>query len=171
VPERAQILSVEALEAFRANLIVYLHSARPALDEVRGEIIRSRVWLETDRQPYWEAQIRRRAQRLQDAEAELFKIRLSPLSSGLEYAQAMVRRGREALAEAEAKLKAVRKWIRDFDLVFGPGMRQVELLRERLSADLNEAVADLTRITQLLADYSNVAPPTPVAPKTTEDAP
>jgi hypothetical protein len=169
VAERAHILSVEALEAFRANLIVYLHGARPALDEVRGEIIRARLWLETDRKTYWEAQIRRRAQRLQDAEAALFKIRLSPMSSGLEYAQAMVRRGREALGEAEGKLKAVRKWIRDFDEVLGPGARQVELLRERLSGELNEAVTDLTRITQLLADYADVRPE--AAPKPAEDTP
>jgi hypothetical protein len=171
VPERAHILSVEALEAFRSNLIVYLHAARPALDEVRGEIIRMRLWLETDRKPYWEAQIRRRAQRLQDAEAALFKIRLSPMSSGLEYAQAMVRRGREAVAEAEGKLKAVRKWIQDFDEATGPAARQIELLRERLSGELNEAVADLGRTTQLLADYADVRPDAPAAPKPSEEAP
>lgn len=171
MPERAQILSVEALEAFRANLVVYLHSARPALDEVRGEIIRARLWLEMDRKPHWEAQIRRRTQRLQEAEAELFKIRLSPLNSGQEYAQAMVRRGREAVAEAESKLKRIRKWIQEFDEVFGPGSRQIELLRERLATDLGDAVTDLTRITQLLADYAGMAPPTPVAPKSGDESP
>jgi hypothetical protein len=163
VPEQAHILSVGALETFRASLIVFLHAARPALDEVRGEIIRTRVWLETDRKPYWEAQIRRRAQRLQDAEAELLKLRLSPLASGLEYAQTMVRRCREALAEAEGRLKAVRRWILDFDEVTGPASRQIEHLRERLSIDLNEAVADLGRITQLLAAYSEAAPAPPPA--------
>jgi hypothetical protein len=171
VPERAHILSVEALEAFRANLIVYLHSARPALDEIRGEIIRARLWLETDRQPHWENQIRRRTQKLQEAEAELFKIRLSPLSSGQEYAQTMVRRGREAVAEAEGKLKAVRKWIRDFDLVLGPGARQIELLRERMANDLGEALADLSRTTQLLADYAGMKPSAPAAPAATEETP
>lgn len=171
MPERAHILSVEALEAFRANLIVYREAARPALDEVRGEIIRARLWLETDRKPHWEAQIRRRAQRLQDAEAALFKIRLSPMASGLEYAQAMVRRRREALAEAESKLKAVRKWIRDFDEAVGPAARQIEQLRERLAGDLTEAVGDLSRITQLLADYADVRPEARPASKPAEDTP
>lgn len=170
MPENANILSLEALDAFRSNLIVYLHAARPALDEIRGEIIRARLWLETDRKPYWESQIRRRSQKLQDAEAELFKIRLSNLSSGQEYAQAMVRRWREALAEAEGKLKVVRKWIQDFDEVFGPGARMVELLRESMANDLNEAVAEITRITRLLAEYSGIrladAPPVK-----TEEAP
>lgn len=171
MPERAHILSVEALEAFRANLIVYLHAARPALDEIRGEIIRARLWLETDRQAYWEGQIRRRAQKLQEAEAQLFNIRLSKLSSGQEYAQMMVRRGRESLAEAEGKLKAVRKWIRDFDLVFGPAARQIELLRERMSGELNESVADLSRLIQLLADYAGVVRSGPAAPATPEETP
>lgn len=171
MPERAHILSVEALEAFRANLIVYLHAARPALDEIRGEIIRARLWLETDRQAYWEGQIRRRSQKLEEAEAQLFKIRLSDLSSGQEYAQAMVRRSRESLGEAEAKLKAVRKWIREFDQVFGPGSRQIELLRERMSGDLNESVADLTRIIQLLADYAGIVPAGPATPPIPEETP
>ncbi len=171
MPERAHILSVEAIEAFRANLIVYLHAARPALDEIRGEIIRARLWLETDRQAYWEGQIRRRAQKLQDAEAQLFKIRLSNLSSGQEYAQAMVRRSRESLGEAEGKLQAVRKWIREFDQVFGPGSRQIELLRERMSGGLDESVADLSRIIQLLAGYAGVAPAGPVAAAVPEENP
>jgi hypothetical protein len=171
VPERAHILSVEALEAFRANLIVYREAARPALDEVRGEMIRARLWLETDRKPYWETQIRRRAQQLQDAEAALFKLRLSPTSSGLEYAQAMVRRGRDAVAEAEGKLKAVRKWIRDFDEAVGPAGRQIEHLRERLAGELTEAVGELSRNMQWLADYADVRPEAPPASKPTEDLP
>lgn len=171
MPERAHILSVEALEAFRANLIVYLHAARPALDEIRGEIIRARLWLETDRQKHWESEIRRRGQKLQDAEAQLFKIRLSNLSSGQEYAQVMVRRCRDSLGEAEEKLKAVRKWIREFDQVFGPAARQIELLRERMSGELNESVADLSRIIRLLADYAGIAPAGPAAPTIPEETP
>ena len=155
--ERAHIISVEALEAFRANLIVYLNAARPTLDEIRGEIIRSRLWLEGDRQGFWESQIRRRTQKLRDAEAELFKVRLSNLSTGAELAQALVRRAKESLGEAEAKLKAVRKWIREFDQMVGPGARTLDLLRERLAGDLGEAVVDLSRTTGLLADYAGLS--------------
>ena len=45
MPERAHVTSVDALELFRSQLIVYLSKARPALDEVSAEVVRTRVWL------------------------------------------------------------------------------------------------------------------------------
>ena len=34
MPQRAHVTSLSAIEAFRANLIVYLSKARPTLEEV-----------------------------------------------------------------------------------------------------------------------------------------
>jgi len=169
VPDRANIASIEALEAFRTHLIVYLNNARPALDEVRGEIIRARLWLEADRQSHWEAQIRRCERRLQDAEAELFKLRISAAENALQVAQQNVRKCRQALAEAEAKLKAVRKWIRNFDQDFGPFLRQVERLRDLLAGNMDEALFDLTRTVGILADYAQVRPASGSTPAIPEE--
>lgn len=164
MPDSANIASIEALEAFRAHLIVYLNNARPALDEVRGEIIRARLWLESDRQNHWEAQIRRRSMQLQDAEAELFKLRISAVENAMQVAQQNVRRCRQALQEAEAKLKAVKKWIRSFDQDVGPYLKQVERLRDLLSTNMDEAVFDLTRMAGVLSEYADVRPAAAPAP-------
>src|SRR5882724_3895206 len=49
IEEKAQITSVEAIESFRANLIIFLGQARPALEEVGSEMARMKQWLESDR--------------------------------------------------------------------------------------------------------------------------
>ncbi len=42
MPERAHVTSVDALESFRANLIIYLSKARPTLEEVSADVQRMR---------------------------------------------------------------------------------------------------------------------------------
>lgn len=164
MPDSANIASIEALEAFRSRLIVYLNNVRPALDEVRGEIIRARLWLEGDRQSHWEAQIRRRTMQLQDAEAELFKLRISAVENAMQVAQQNVRKCRQAVLEAEAKLKAVKKWINTFEQDVGPFLKQIERLRDMLATNMDEAVFELTRMVAVLSEYAEMRPATSGAP-------
>ena len=58
--EKAQVTSLEALDTFRSQLIVYLSQARPALEEVGAEVLRTRMWLENDQRTHWENELRRR---------------------------------------------------------------------------------------------------------------
>ena len=60
MPDRAHVTSVEALESFRANLIVYLSKARPTLDEVSSDVQRIQGWLENEQRTHWENELRRR---------------------------------------------------------------------------------------------------------------
>ena len=46
--DRAQVTSVEALEAFRSALVIYLSKARPALEEMANEVARAKQWLQND---------------------------------------------------------------------------------------------------------------------------
>ena len=80
MPQQAQVRSVDALDSFRASLIVYLSQARPALEEVSAEVVRTRVWLETEQRNYWENQVRRRRKELEQAPAGVL---LVPSSAGL----------------------------------------------------------------------------------------
>ena len=173
MPESAHITSLEALESFRSHLIVFLNAARPALDEVRGEIVRTRLWLEHEQRTYWENQIRRRTQKLQDAEAELFKLRLSTMHNATEVAQAAVRRATAAIREAEAKLKAVKRWSREFDREIEPHARLLDRLRDVLSNEMTTAAGDLSRTMDILADYAGVtvSPPAGKKPGAEEEKP
>ena len=79
MPERAHVTSLEALESFRANLILYVSKARPALEEVSAEVLRTKLWLENDQRVHWEGQFRRRAKALEQAQQALSSARMSSL--------------------------------------------------------------------------------------------
>src|SRR5688572_18262348 len=111
---RANVTSVEALELFRSNLIVYLSKARPTLEEASDDVTRVRVWLETDRRVHWEMQVRRAAQKLQDAQQAVFSADLSNLREVSAAERNAVTKAKRALDEAETKLRIVKKWNRDF---------------------------------------------------------
>src|SRR5258707_3524033 len=100
MPERAHVASVEALETFRANLIVYVSQARPALEEVSAEVLRTRLWLEDEKRNYWEKEIRRRTKDLEQAQAALFSSRLGALRKESATDQMAVHRAKPALEEA-----------------------------------------------------------------------
>ena len=80
--EKAQITSVEAIEAFRAKLIVFLGQARPVMDEVGNEMSRARFWLQEEQRRFWEQQLRLRARRLEEAGAASVMPAGSPIGSG-----------------------------------------------------------------------------------------
>jgi len=90
MPQRANITSVEAIQAFRTNLLIYLGKARPALDEAGSEVMRVRLWLETERRPYWRKEFLNRSRRLEDAESALFSAKMSSFSEASAAQQASV---------------------------------------------------------------------------------
>ncbi len=165
MPQQAKVGSLEAIEAFRSNLIVYISQARPALEEISGDATRTRMWLEDDRRQYWEAQIRRRSKVLEEAKQALFTGRISMLGKESAAQQMEVHRAKKALDEAEDKLRVVKKWRREFDGRVQPLVKQMEKLHTVLTQDLVQAVAFLTKVENVLAAYADKAPAsaTPVA--------
>src|SRR5579872_4263507 len=115
MPQKAHVTSLDAVELFRSNLIVYLSQARPALDEVAAEVSRTRSWLETDQYLHWESQLRRRFKDLEQAQQALFSSRLGALRKETAAEQMAVHRAKAAVAEADLKLRILRKWNRDFE--------------------------------------------------------
>jgi hypothetical protein len=173
--ERAQITSLDAIAAFRANLLVYLSKARPALDEVGSDMLRTRLWLQQQR-PRWEMELRKRRIQLDQAQAELFSAMLSQMREATSFHQMSVRRCQTAVREAEKKLALIRKWDRELDRETEPLLKQVSSLHGFLSADLRNAVATLEEILRTLEAYANTPAPsaaTPAEPPiaTPEEAP
>ena len=74
--EKAQITSVEAIESFRAKLIVFLGQARPVLEEIGNEVVQTRLWLQNEQRTFWEHQLRLRGRRLEEAKQELFNAKV-----------------------------------------------------------------------------------------------
>lgn len=160
---QAQISSIEALESFRADLILYLSQMQPLLDEVGGEVVRMRFWLQNEGREFWENQLRRRRRRLEEAQAELFNAKLSSLqdSSILQHMQAQ--KAKRAVEEAEQKLTALKKWDRELDNLAEPLLKQASQLQGFLSADMARGVVSLTQTIQALDAYRKVAAPASAA--------
>ena len=159
--DRAQVTSVAALESFRAALLVFLTQARASVDEARGEVLRTRLWLENDQTRYWENQLRVRGLALERANAEMFGARMSKFGGDTQEKAAAVRRTKQALAEAEEKMKLLKKSERELDHDSDPLLKQVERLQGFLSSDMGLAVVQLNEIIKALEAYAGVTAPTP----------
>lgn len=161
----AKVTSLDALETFRAALIVFMTKARRALDEVGDEIRRTRQWIENDRRLHWEGEIRRRRRALEQAEQELFSARLSEFLEASTRQQA-VRKAGEAVAEAEAKLRAIKLWNQKFDATVDPMAKGMEGLRHFIERQMPGAVSFLVQAQKILEAYT--APAVPDGGKTTD---
>lgn len=158
MPGQAQITSVEALEAFRSDLIVFLSQMQPVLDEVGGELVRMKFWLQNDQRQIWESQARQRRRRLEEAQAELFNAKLSRLQEASSLQQLVTQRAQKAVHESEQKLVALKKWDRELENQTEPLVKQVGQLQSFLANDMARAVAYLTQIIQTLEAYTDVLP-------------
>jgi len=156
---QAQITSVEAIEAFRADLVVYLAAMKPVLDEVASEVLHTRAWLQDDRQRFWQQELRARSRRLEDAKQELFNASISRLGEATSFQQMAVQRAQRDLRAVEEKLAAVKKWDRDLDNRTAPLVKQMEQLQGFLTVEMARAVAYLDQALTALAAYQSVMPP------------
>jgi hypothetical protein len=156
--ERAQVRSVEALEAFRSNLIIYLSKARPTLEEVSTDVQRVRSWLENEQRVHWEGEVRRRTRALEESQAALFSSRLSRIREASAAEQMAVQRARRALDEANGKLRTLKQWARAFDNRVEPLVKQMEKLHTVLAHDMVHAVAYLAQAINTLDTYAKLAP-------------
>ena len=157
--EKAQITSVEAIEIFRANLIVFLSQARPVMEEVGNEMIRARHWLQNEHRAHWEHELRLRARKLEEAKQEYFAATLSKFEDSTALKLMAVQRAQRAIQEAEAKLVVLKKWGRELENRAAPLLKQTEQLQGFLAADMARATAYLDQVLKALDAYRNVGSP------------
>jgi hypothetical protein len=150
----AQVTRIDALGEFRSALVVFRATAQRAIDEASGTVSRARQWVRHEQRLHWEHEIRRRQKKLDEAQQEMMRARLSSLQDRTDAQQNAVTKARNALREAEEKLRAVKKWDREFDLVALPLVKQLDGLRGALEHDLPRALAFLANAQRALDVYS-----------------
>lgn len=155
----AKVTSIDALEAFRASLIVFLNKAHSALDQVGDEIRRTRSWIQHDRRTYWENETRRRARTLAQAEQELLSARMTKALDNLSAQQQVVHKAKRELEEAQEKMRKVKLWIRDFDGTVEPLAKGLNSLRGYLDHDLPQGIAYLSEVEKIMESYTEAAKP------------
>ena len=162
--QQARITSVDSIERFRERLVIFMDHAGRALEDVDGELRRSRVWLESECLSNWQREVKKRERKLEAAEAELMTARLSVLKESETVQQMAVRRARQSVREAEEKIRVVKRWIRDFDSTVYPLARHLQQLRHHLSKVLPKGNAQLVEIMKSLDAYAELGRTTPSAP-------
>ncbi|MBI5772305.1 MAG: hypothetical protein HZA89_01010 [Verrucomicrobia bacterium] len=164
MPQQAQVTSLDALETFRAQLLVYLTKARAATDDVMGDVTRTRAWVQSDQRRVLEAQLHRRTKELEQAQQELLSSRVSQLKEASSAQVMAVTRARRALDAAQDKLAVLKKWNRRYDNEVSLLAKPVDRLRGFLAKDLREAVFSLEQTLRTLDDYASrggFGPPNP----------
>lgn len=156
---RAQVKSVDAIEEFRSALVLYISKGRPVLEEVGGDVLRVKVWLESNQRTYWEGQHKRRLRELEQAQQTLFSARISNLRDESAAEVMAVHRAKRQVEEAEAKLRTVKLWNRDFENRVQPLLKQIEKLHTLYSNELPKAIAHLGELVKALENYSAVPAP------------
>ena len=164
---QAQITSVEAMEAFRADLVVYLAQMKPVLDEVTSEVLHTRAWLQDYRRRHWQQELRVRGRRLEEAKQELFNVSLSKNNEAGSFQQMAVQRAQREVRAVEDKLAVIKKWERELEDRSAPLVKQMEQLHGFLTVEMARSVAYLELALRALDAYQSVAAP-PAAEKTEE---
>jgi hypothetical protein len=157
--EHAQVTSVEAIESFRASLILFLSKVRPTLEEVSDEVMRVQFWLQNDQRRHWEVELRQRGLKLEEAKREMFNTALAHLQEATALQHMAVQRAQRAVREAEDKLDTLKKWERALADRTAPMVKQVEEFHGFLTVDMGRAVAQLVQIVRALEAYAKVGGP------------
>ena len=166
---QAKVTSIDTLESFRANLILFLSKAHASLDEVGDEVRRTRNWIQNDRRVHWEGEARRRKRVLDQAEQELFSARMSVVRKTITPQLAAVNKAKHALDEAEQKLRNIKAWNRNYDGGTEPLVKSMEGFRHFMDQTLPKAISYLVRAQKTLESYTEapspaVGPPPPDKP-------
>jgi hypothetical protein len=163
--QQVKVTSIDALESFRASLIVFLTKSRRSLDEVGDDVRRTRLWLQNDQRLHWENEVRRRRRTLDQAQQELLSARLSALRETATIQKAAVQKAKHALVEAEEKLQNVKLWNRDFDGCVDPLTKRLQGIREFLDHDMPKAITFLVQSLRSLDAYAETyGEPAAIAP-------
>lgn len=156
--QQAHVRSVDAIEAFRSALIVFLTKAKPTLEEVVSEVTRTRQWVEHDQRNYWQKEMKVRHRELEQAQGELFSARLSRIDTPSAAQQLAVQKANRAIRHAEEKQRVLKKWDRELETRTEPMLKLIEQLHGFLTADMGKAVAYLNNIIQTLQAYAESGP-------------
>ena len=162
---QAKVTSIEALESFRAALIVFLTKARRSLDDSNEEVRRMRQWLQHDQRTHWEGEFRRRTKQLEQLKQELMSARLGAdahQQSALMARQMAVAKAQREIAEVEGKLRKLKGWGQNYDTMTDPIVKRMDKLRQTLD-DLPKAIAYLTAVQKALNAYADSAGSAPAA--------
>lgn len=167
--DQVKISSIDAIEAFRADLIQYIAKARVALEDMEGDVRRTQTWLDTDRVQYWGGQIKHWMKMLHQAEQELYSANLTNPQASNAIQKMNVVKAKRKLEQAEEKMRHVKHWRQKFETRATPLLRQLDPMFYHVGQQLPKGVYSLSEAIKALQAYAEKSAPQPgSAPAPTE---
>jgi hypothetical protein len=151
---QAKVTSSDALDMFRAGLVLFQSKARRSLDDAADELRRTRMWLQFEQRTKWENEWKACSKRLERAEQELLSAKLSALRDNIQLQMNAVRKAKAALEHAEEKLRHVKKWSQNFDAMADPLGKRLEGLRQYLDFNLPKGISFLVQASRIIEEYA-----------------
>lgn len=102
--DKANVASVESLDRYESNLVVFLERVSSILYEVGEEVKRTRIWLQTEQKLRVTQCIKMESRKLEMLEQEMFTARLSSLRAVKTGAQMQINKKRCEIRDLEDKL-------------------------------------------------------------------
>lgn len=159
--DQVNISSIDAIEAFRADLIQYIAKARVALEDMEGDVRRTQTWLDTDRVQHWGRQIKHWTKMLHQAEQELYSANLTNPQASNAIHKMNVSKARRKLEAAEEKMRMVKYWRQKFETRATPLLRQLDPMFHLVGQQLPKGVHSLGEAIKSLQAYAEKGPPQP----------
>jgi hypothetical protein len=156
---RVNVTSLDAISDFRANLVLYVSKAKPALEEVTSDVNRLRQWIEVTQRGYWAGVAKQRTRELEEARAAVFSAKLSNFREVASAEQIALTKAKRAYDEVEAKMRVIKKWSREFDNRVAPLAKQLEKVHTILAEDMTRAIHSLSETVRALDDYAGMIAP------------
>jgi hypothetical protein len=159
---QANVRSIEVLRDFRQHLIQFAEEVMNSLGAVDMENRRITHWLTEEQKRYWEGELKRRKEKLSQAQAELFRRKLQNADgrnvSTIEQKD-HVAEAKKRLEDGERRAALVKKWIPPWQQASLEYRGSTQWLRDLVGGDIARSVALLDRILDSLDRYTSFVPP------------
>lgn len=159
----AGVHSIAALGDFKASLATYETEGKESLSVIDMTVRRSLEWFEHDLLKFWQTEVRKREDLLNNAKADLERCRMQKFGDKTPDCtdqKVAVKKAQARLEEAETKLKAVKKWCPVLEEEVRDYRSQAQGLQDLLAGDFPKARADLNRMLTALEAYVGMRAPT-----------
>jgi chromosome segregation ATPase len=155
--EYARVENLDELKHLAEVLRKFKDRCSTALSDAEGEIHRVRGWLERDQPVYWQAQLKKRRDALEDAKNELrnktlYKNVDGTRSSAIEERK-KVQKITRAVEEAQQKLANIKRWHVQLEREVMQYKSQVQHLVHAVEMDIPRAVAKIEAMIVALERY------------------
>ena len=155
----ADVRSVEAIRAFRAQLVVYQGKLRQALESLGVELSRGEGWFENQRS-YWPAEFRRASDQLAEARAALSRCMLGKgkeRPSACDDERKLVVDAKRRLSFTEQQTGITKNWCLQVSQDSDDFRNRLSRVIALVEGDIPKAIATLDRLTESLDRYTEQA--------------